>query len=481
MSKTGSLLAAALVALVAAVGYYYFDKEQAQLLVEATQKRLASLGVWALPAYIAVHTAAIAACFPYTLAFEAGAGLLFGLWRGIICVIVAKACAASLSFWLGRLILHNWSWLGETVQRNRYFGVVREGVARDGWRFVLFARFSPLPSYFVNYALAMTDVRYFRDFLLPTLAGGIPMIVQNTSLGSLASSIGLSLSLPEAMTVKEEELDGLRGLAQRAAPFAMPSLGILCSLWLTWRVRAYTRSSRSIDDAGFSPEGEEPAEISEGAFVAEEMGPNDEGGFAWDGGMIMADRGRDRSPLPPNVSEGANSVSSPDGRDSQERGGGEREYEVTSPGRRSGLRSSTKSRSGPRTRSYYREIINSSRSLMDEGWGGAGGELGEVPNGVLSPRNVMADGHQPTRSSKPAASSPRKNILSPKGGILTPKVASARRGRPRRSAVVLSEDASSKITLSSVTSSPMTRARARAMALALADAEQHQQTAEPWS
>lgn len=63
------------------------------------------------------------------------------------------------------------------VKKNKYFSILCKGVARDGWKFVLLARFSPVPSYIINYGLAATDVDFFVDFLFPTLAGGLPMII----------------------------------------------------------------------------------------------------------------------------------------------------------------------------------------------------------------------------------------------------------------------------------------------------------------
>jgi uncharacterized membrane protein YdjX (TVP38/TMEM64 family) len=61
-----------------------------------------SLGIWAMPVYIATHTLAIAMCFPYAVAFEAGAAFLFGFFRGVVCVFTAKVLGAALAFGIGR-------------------------------------------------------------------------------------------------------------------------------------------------------------------------------------------------------------------------------------------------------------------------------------------------------------------------------------------------------------------------------------------
>jgi hypothetical protein len=50
----------------------------------------------------------------------------------------------------------------EWLQMNKYFHVVVKRVERDGWKFVLLARFSDLPSYIINYSLSAIDARYYE-------------------------------------------------------------------------------------------------------------------------------------------------------------------------------------------------------------------------------------------------------------------------------------------------------------------------------
>jgi uncharacterized membrane protein YdjX (TVP38/TMEM64 family) len=49
----------------------------------------------------------------------------------------------------------------EWLRRNKYFHVVVKGVERDGWKIALLARFSPLPSYIINYALSVDSSEIF--------------------------------------------------------------------------------------------------------------------------------------------------------------------------------------------------------------------------------------------------------------------------------------------------------------------------------
>lgn len=109
----------------------------------------------------------------------------------------------------------------EWAQRNKYFHVLSRGVERDGWRFVLLARFSPMPSYVINYALAATKVGFVLDFLLPTVIGCLPMILQNTSIGSLA---GAAVSSSQS----------------KVWSYLFPALGIASSILISMRIKKYS-------------------------------------------------------------------------------------------------------------------------------------------------------------------------------------------------------------------------------------------------
>lgn len=113
----------------------------------------------------------------------------------------------------------------EWLQRNKYFHVMVKGVEKDGWKFVLLARFSPLPSYIINYALSATDVGFFRDFLLPTIVGCLPMILQNVSIVSLADAAVASTTGSKKSHVYS---------------YLFPTLGIVSSILISLRIKQYS-------------------------------------------------------------------------------------------------------------------------------------------------------------------------------------------------------------------------------------------------
>ncbi|XP_020218425.1 uncharacterized protein LOC109801721 [Cajanus cajan] len=216
---------AVLVAIVAAWRGWQgggFDKDAAFKFVRDWSDKL---GFWAIPLYVSVHTVSIALCLPSAIFFETAAPLLFGFLPSVFCVFSAKILAASLSFSIGRFVFRKSSSAVEWAQRNRYFHLISRGVERDGWKFVLLARFSPVPSYVINYTLAATEVGFFLDFLLPTAVGCLPMILQNTSIGSLAGA-----AVASASGSKKSQIWS----------YSFPVVGILSSVLISLRIKKYS-------------------------------------------------------------------------------------------------------------------------------------------------------------------------------------------------------------------------------------------------
>ncbi|KAF9611431.1 hypothetical protein IFM89_032100 [Coptis chinensis] len=206
-----------------------FEKDEILELFRDLSDRL---GFWAIPIYVLIHTVTLSLCLPYAVFFEAGASLLFGFFTAVICVFCAKILGASLSFWIGRLVFRSSSSTMEWIQKNKYFHILAKGVERDGWKFVLLARFSPMPSYVINYGLAATKVGFLVDFLLPSVIGCLPMIIQNTSIGSLAGAAVASASGSQKMQIFS---------------YLFPLLGIISSILISLRIKKYS-SELSVDE-----------------------------------------------------------------------------------------------------------------------------------------------------------------------------------------------------------------------------------------
>ncbi|KAL4191896.1 hypothetical protein AMTRI_Chr06g169540 [Amborella trichopoda] len=209
---------------------YGFDKDS---ILHSFRGLSEKLGLWAMPFYVLLHTVTLALCLPYAVFFEAGAALLFGFVPAVLCVFAAKVLGASLSFWIGRTVFRSSTSAMDWARSSKYFHLLTNGVAQDGWRFVLLARFSPIPSYVISYALAATNVRFFIDFLLPTIMGCLPMILQNTSIGSLANvAIGTTITSQKS----------------RVLSYMLPLLGIGSSILISLKVKKYASEISLVDE-----------------------------------------------------------------------------------------------------------------------------------------------------------------------------------------------------------------------------------------
>jgi uncharacterized membrane protein YdjX (TVP38/TMEM64 family) len=142
------------------------------------------------------------------------------------CLLLWPRRNSSLNFC--RVIFRYFTSAMEWLQRNKYFHVVVKGIERDGWKFVLLARFSPLPSYIINYALSATEVGFFRDFLLPTIIGCLPMILQNVSIVCHAGAAVASTTGSQKSHIYS---------------YLFPTIGIVSSILISWRIKQYSSSA----------------------------------------------------------------------------------------------------------------------------------------------------------------------------------------------------------------------------------------------
>jgi uncharacterized membrane protein YdjX (TVP38/TMEM64 family) len=150
-------------------------------------QQVAEVGQWAPLLFIALYVVASLLVAPaFILTFSAGA--LFGLWRGTLYVYIGAVLGSSAVYVvaapLARSRLLRW------VDRDPRVAAARRAVVdRSAWIMFLL-RLSPLVPYsFLNYALALSGVRY-RDFLLASV-GMIPAIVMYVYYGKVVGDVAI--------------------------------------------------------------------------------------------------------------------------------------------------------------------------------------------------------------------------------------------------------------------------------------------------
>jgi uncharacterized membrane protein YdjX (TVP38/TMEM64 family) len=147
--------------------------------------KLAELGAWGPVLFILLYIAAAVTLAP-AFFLTVAAGALFGVWRGSIIVFIGASLGASAVYVLGQPMSRS-RWMAR-VTRDRRVAAVREAVAGQGAWLMFLLRLSPLvPFNILNYALALSGVRY-QDFAI-ALVGMIPAIVMYTYYGKVVGDV----------------------------------------------------------------------------------------------------------------------------------------------------------------------------------------------------------------------------------------------------------------------------------------------------
>jgi uncharacterized membrane protein YdjX (TVP38/TMEM64 family) len=111
------------------------------------------------------------------------AGLLFGFYWGLLWAVCGAVAGAAAGFALVR-------WFGVTGVLDASPGVGRmvKKAEAGGWRAVAILRLMPLPHSVANTLLAMTNLSW-RDYVIGSCAGMLPMTVAQVDIGASGSAI----------------------------------------------------------------------------------------------------------------------------------------------------------------------------------------------------------------------------------------------------------------------------------------------------
>ena len=153
--------------------------------VAAVIHRIAQMGQWAPLLFILAYVIASILLAPaFLLTFAAGA--LFGLWRGTMLVYVGAVLGGSAVYALAAPMAR--SRLLVRFDRDPRVAAVKHAVVGNALWVMFLLRLSPIvPFVLLNYALALTGVRY-RDFLLASV-GMLPTIILYVYYGKVAGDV----------------------------------------------------------------------------------------------------------------------------------------------------------------------------------------------------------------------------------------------------------------------------------------------------
>lgn len=130
---------------------------------EATIERtLEHLGPWGPVIFIVVFLIGTSLFFPESV-LAIAAGTIFGLWWGLLWVVIAGTLTAVTVYWLGRTVLR--SRIEPMLAKHPKLDAVDAAASESGWKLILLLRLSPMSFTLLCWLLSISRVR-FRTYLL---------------------------------------------------------------------------------------------------------------------------------------------------------------------------------------------------------------------------------------------------------------------------------------------------------------------------
>jgi pyruvate/2-oxoglutarate dehydrogenase complex dihydrolipoamide dehydrogenase (E3) component/uncharacterized membrane protein YdjX (TVP38/TMEM64 family) len=173
------LYAVAGVLIVLALKYFHV-----QDLLKAALDWIGKLGPWGPVIFVGLYVVATVLFVPGSV-LTLGAGAVFGVVLGSVCVSISATLGATAAFLVGRYLARDA--IARKIEKNEKFATIDRAVAGEGWKIVLLTRLSPVfPFTLLNYAFGLTRVK-LSHYVLASWIGMIPGTVMYVYLGSLVN------------------------------------------------------------------------------------------------------------------------------------------------------------------------------------------------------------------------------------------------------------------------------------------------------
>ena len=171
--------AAAFVGIVVAAKLFHI-----QDLLKANLDWVGKLGPWGPVIFVGLYVVATVLFIPGSV-LTLGAGAVFGVALGCICVSIGATLGATAAFLVGRYLARDA--VARKIEKNEKFAAIDRAVADEGWKIVFLMRLSPVfPFTLLNYAFGLTRVK-LSHYALASWIGMIPGTVMYVYLGSLVN------------------------------------------------------------------------------------------------------------------------------------------------------------------------------------------------------------------------------------------------------------------------------------------------------
>ncbi|MEE9452237.1 MAG: TVP38/TMEM64 family protein [Gammaproteobacteria bacterium] len=168
-----------LIALIVFVAIKYRD----QVNIAYLQSLLEQYGVWAPLIFIGIYSLGVVLFLPGSVLTIAG-GLIFGPYLGTLYNICSAIIGSTIAFLIARYLASDWV----THKTGGKLKQLKEGVEKEGWRFIAVVRLIPLfPFNLLNYALGLTQVK-LSAYIIASAIFMLPATFAYTYLGSLGQA-----------------------------------------------------------------------------------------------------------------------------------------------------------------------------------------------------------------------------------------------------------------------------------------------------
>jgi pyruvate/2-oxoglutarate dehydrogenase complex dihydrolipoamide dehydrogenase (E3) component/uncharacterized membrane protein YdjX (TVP38/TMEM64 family) len=153
-------------------------------VLKAALDWIGKLGPWGPVLFVGLYVVATVLFVPGSV-LTLGAGAVFGVALGSVCVSISATLGATAAFLVGRYLARDA--IARKIEKNEKFATIDRAVAQEGWKIVLLTRLSPVfPFTLLNYAFGLTRVK-LSHYVLASWIGMIPGTVMYVYLGSLVN------------------------------------------------------------------------------------------------------------------------------------------------------------------------------------------------------------------------------------------------------------------------------------------------------
>src|SRR3954471_6230416 len=116
-----------------------------------------------------------------SIPFTIVAGFAFGMWKGVMAIMIGIAIGASLGFLFARYAARGA--IATKIADHPRFGVIDRAIATDGWKIIGLLRLCPVPFGITNYLYGLTAIDFWR-YMGATLVGMLPGCVSFVYVGA---------------------------------------------------------------------------------------------------------------------------------------------------------------------------------------------------------------------------------------------------------------------------------------------------------